>query len=68
MKKKKIKHYEYKFNFMLTDNQRYKLDMIRRHIFESRKPFELVEHTSGSVLRKLIDAEFKRLDLKLPLN
>jgi len=67
MKKKKIKHYEYKFNFMLTDSQRYKLDMIRRHIFESRKPFELVEHTSGSVLRKLIDAEFKRLNLKLPL-
>jgi len=52
---------------MLTDSQRYKLDMIRRHIFESRKPFELVEHTSGSVLRKLIDAEFKRLNLKLPL-
>lgn len=67
MKKKKIKHYQYKFNFMLTDSQRYKLDMIRRHIFESRKPFELVEHTSGSVLRKLIDAEFKRLNLKLPL-
>lgn len=66
MKKKKIKRYKYKFNFMLTDTQRYKLYIISRHIYESRKPFELMEHTSGSVLRKLIDAEFKRLDLKLP--
>ena len=68
MKKKKVKRYEYKFNFMLDDYQRYKLEMIRSYILETKKPFERVEHTSGGVLRKLIDAEFKRLDLKLPLN
>jgi len=67
MKKKKDKHYDYKFNFLLTDIQRHKLYIISRHIFESRKPFELVDHSRGSVLRNFIDAEFKRLNLKLPL-
>jgi hypothetical protein len=66
MKKKKIKHYDHKFNFLLTEIHRHKLYIISRHIFESRKPFELMENTRGSVLRKLIDAEFKRLNLKLP--
>jgi len=66
MKKKKIKHYDCKFSFLLTETQRHKLWIISRHIFESRKPFELVDHTQGSLFRNFIDAEFKRLNLKLP--
>jgi len=66
MKKKKIKHYDCKFTFLLSDTQRHKLYIISRYIYESRAPMQLADNTQGSVLRNYIDAEFKRLDLKLP--
>ena len=55
---------DFRFNFVIPEQDRYKLDLLRKYYFTHRiKEGHLTINTAGGVLRKLLSDEVKRLDI-----